>query len=362
MSVCRKIVVAASLVLLGVAVQAQTREDEVAARMHEVQAQQQEVQARQKEVQARQAEVEQLAQSEAEVAELRMLEAEQRLAEAAQQIAELSARQLPRVAALEKRIVIDGRPVLGVTIGSDDRGGPVEGVTILGVTPGGAAEESGLRAGDTITAINGQPLSSEVEVDAAAALLDFMADVEEGDVLEVEYLRNGKSGSVEVMPKANRAFAFAFGGGDFDVDMPSVAVTPDFEAGHYRWYSAGSVWGEIELVKLTEGLGRYFGTSEGLLVVRAPQNEDIKLRDGDVIQSIDGRVPGDVGHAMRILSSYQGGEKLDIVIMRDKKRLTINVEMPDNRRGQLRDFSMPDVDARVIKIPVHIEHKVEDRT
>jgi hypothetical protein len=70
-----------------------------------------------------------------------------------------------------------------------------------------------------------------------------------------------------------------------------------------------------------------------LLVVRAPENEDLKLEDGDVILNIDGRTPNSVSHALRILSSYSGGEELKIEIMREKRKRTIEIEMPDNRRS-----------------------------
>ena len=83
------------------------------------------------------------------------------------------------------------------------------------------------------------------------------------------------------------------------------------------------------------------GTDSGLLVVRAPADEALQLRDGDVIQRIDGREPTSVSHAMRILASYQGGEKLEIEIMRDKKRQTLSVEMPDHRQGALQQFEAP---------------------
>ncbi|MDH5500544.1 MAG: PDZ domain-containing protein, partial [Gammaproteobacteria bacterium] len=112
-------------------------------------AEERELQAMQSELQLEQAEVEK-----------RMREAEKRLAEAAQQIAELSARQLPRVVEMERRIQIDGRPKLGITIGSDEPG-PVAGVNIRGVSPGGAADEAGLRAGDTITSVNGELLKGD---------------------------------------------------------------------------------------------------------------------------------------------------------------------------------------------------------
>lgn len=285
-------------------------------------------------VEQRQAE---LRQEQAEI-EQRMREAEQRLAEAAQQIAELSARQLPRVAEFTKEIRVDTRPRLGITIGSD-KPGPlsgvqITGVQIMGVSPGGAAAEAGLRAGDTITAINGESMTADSASEANRKLLDFMSGVEEGDALKVDYLRNGKAGNVEVTPKASSAHMFSFGDRAFGFTAPVPPVAPMMPGvEQWMWFSRGSGFGDMELVSLTEGLGKYFGTDKGLLVVRAPENENFKLEDGDVIQRIDGREPTSVSHAMRILGSYQTGEKFAIEIMRDRKRQTINVEMPDNRQS-----------------------------
>ena len=130
------------------------------------------------------------AQDNARDVDEQMKAAESRLQEVARQIAELSAAQMARVADVERRIRVDGRPVLGVNVGNDDTG-PVEGVEILGVTPGGAAADAGLRAGDVITAVNGELLSGDTGRDATAKLLDFMSGVEQGDVLDVELGRAG---------------------------------------------------------------------------------------------------------------------------------------------------------------------------
>ena len=40
---------------------------------------------------------------------------------------------------------------------------------------------------------------------------------------------------------------------------------------------------------------------------------------------------------MRILSSYKSGEKLKLGIMRDKKKRTLNIEIPAEHRGMLLD-------------------------
>jgi hypothetical protein len=112
----------------------------------------------------------------------------------------------------------------------------------------------------------------------------------------------------------------------------------------------GGAWGSMELIELSEGLGKYFGTDTGLLVVSAPKSDSLELQDGDVIQTIDGREPTDVRHAMRILNSYESGESLNLGIMRDKKKRTLEVEVPADHHGSL--FApMPAKPARVPVAP-----------
>ncbi len=296
--------------------------------------------AAQSDVDAEQRKVE-LARSEAEVEE-RMREAEKRLAEAARQIAELSSRRLSQVGEVASRFFeFNGRPRLGVTIGGSDVQGPVKGVSVIGVTPGSAASEAGLRAGDIITAVNSELLSAASAEEANTRLLDFMRGVEEGDKLDIEYLRNGNVGKVEVEPRVieSHAFVWAHDGKNFSVPgMPDIHVAPKLAERfrfHNRFIWASNGWGDMELVELSEGLGRYFGTDSGLLVVSAPKSDALKLQDGDVIQSIDGREPNSVGHAIRILGSYQPGEELELRIMRDKKRATLKIEIPDNRSSMV---------------------------
>lgn len=267
--------------------------------------------------------------------------AEARLAEAAREIAEITKERLPRIAQIEQRFALASKPRLGVTIESTEEPGPVEGVTILGVSPGSAASDAGLRSGDIMTAVNEESLSAESCTDSNKRLLKVMDVVEEGDVLNVEYLRDGKVGTVEVEPRIVADITFDWIGKDgHDLHLPPMPAAPEMverfkmEFG-FPW--AGTGLGELELVELSEGLGRYFGTDFGLLVVAAPKSDAFDLQDGDVIQSIDGREPKDVRHAMRILASYSAGEKLELGIMRDRKKVKIDVEIPADHHGSLHD-------------------------
>lgn len=278
--------------------------------------------------------------------EIEMRDAEARLAEAARRIGELSSRQLRIVGSNSWNFDTDfnDRPVLGITIGSTENKEAVAGVKILGVSPGGAAAEAGLRSGDVITTINEESLSADNADGANSKLVDFLSGVEDGDALDVEYLRNGKVLTTEVSPKRMMVRSFEFHGpsSDFSFGIPPRAPgTSGSNVRQFVFMTGAGGWGDMEMVSLTEDLGRYFGTDEGFLVISAPADEGFQLRDGDVIQSIDGRTPSSVSHTIRILSSYQSGEKLEMKIMRDKRRKTLKIEVPDNRSSRIEQFMFP---------------------
>jgi len=279
-------------------------------------------------------------------------EAERQLEEAARRIAELSNERLGALGEAERWAIKSDRPRLGVNIDSNEKQEAVEGVAILSVTPGSAADEAGLRAGDVITAVDGETLSAGSTHDAALKLLEIMQGVEVGDELDIEYLRDGKVGSIEVEPRLMDMHAKVYAGSP-GVMMPKVMIAPG-EAQTYSFQFGGwrGGWGDMELVELNEGLGRYFGTDKGLLVISAPKSNAFKLQDGDVIRSIDGRDPTSVSHCMRILTSYQPGETLTLAIMRDKKPQTIEVEVPDDRTSHYLPAPYPPLPVKPVHAPL----------
>jgi predicted metalloprotease with PDZ domain len=166
-----------------------------------------------------------------EEARKQMREAERQFAEAARQIAELSSQSLPRVVEMEKGMYdLAGKPRLGVTIGKSEEKGPVEGVMIVGVSPGSGADDAGLRAGDVITSVNDESLTADNAEEASLRLLDFMKGVEEGDKILVGYLRDGNVGQVEVEPRIVESHAFAWFGDDKKFvfpGAPQMQLPPD---------------------------------------------------------------------------------------------------------------------------------------
>jgi S1-C subfamily serine protease len=277
---------------------------------------------------------------------LKMAEAEKRLAEAARQVAELSSSRLESYGDHGRwAYELSDRPLIGINIDGSGEDGPVAGVTIISVTPGGAAADGGLRAGDVLVSVNGESMSASSAKKANEQLFEYMQGVREGDTVSLEYVRGGRTDKVEIKPRRAEKNVFVWADDEKIARMPrmpNVRVAP--EVGERFRFSFGgwsNGWGDMEVVEMTEGLSRYFGTDKGLLVINAPKTSNLKLQEGDVIQSIDGREPSSVVHCMRILGSYQPGETLELKIMRDKRRETLKVEMPERRSDVVEPFSAP---------------------
>ena len=273
--------------------------------------------------------------------ERKLDDARERLEEASREVAELSA-QLGATAANEVMrhyTFGDRRAMIGINM--DDPKGNGDGVLIEGVTPGGPAEQAGLRAGDVIVSLNGTVLAKDEEGSPQRKVMEIMRDVDPGDEVSLEYERDGKKSAVTVVTDEMdpEAFGFAFGEGMDHLmsnleDLPAIMNLPNL-------HDFNSRWGDMEMVTLTTGLGDYFGTDKGILIVRAPNNKEIPLEDGDVILRIDGRTPTSPGHALRILHSYQGGEHLSIDIVRKQHPMTVEVDLPEHSK-ELRESALPE--------------------
>jgi C-terminal processing protease CtpA/Prc len=266
------------------------------------------------------------AQSQAEL-ERKLADARKRLDEAAREVANLSMSlsddMVPRMRGAFGTMVGGGPPraVLGVNMGSDDA--KSGGVEVVSVSPGGAAAEAGLKAGDVLTDINGTALKRDGDASAREKLIIAMRKVKPGDTVAVGYRRDDKAlkANLVAQPLRNMFFTRAIPA----PGIPAMPPMPDFV-----FMRGEGVFGSAELVPMTPKLGQYFGTEAGLLVVRAPDDSRLKLEDGDVIVDIDGRTPSNASHALRILSSYQAGEKLKLNILRMKKRMSFEVTVPQD--------------------------------
>jgi C-terminal processing protease CtpA/Prc len=267
-------------------------------------------------------------ESQAEI-EKKLEDARRRLDAAAREVAQLSMSMSDFSVPQMRHFTGIGAPraMLGINLGP--RGEEqAEGVAIVSVSPGGAAESAGLKAGDVLLSIGDKQLKRTDDLTAREVLLQELGEVKPGEKVQLRYRRDNKVATATVTPQASDRFFV----------MPPMAVrgkfanasVPGFHMGPLGAIRAIGVFGSAELVPLTPKLGQYFGTDKGLLVVRAPADSRLKLEDGDVIVDIDGRTPANPGHAFRILGSYQAGEKLRLNVLRQKKKMSFDITVPDS--------------------------------
>lgn len=223
------------------------------------------------------------------------------------------------------------RPRLGVLLGGEN-----DANEIVGVTPGSGAEKAGIESGDRLVAINGQ----EVDASDPESLRAPVEDVEPGDTVPVEIERDGERMTLDVTvtspardfrvithdikgpplaadapdaPRMDREIIVLRGDGDL---MPAPPLPPRL-AGLGR---------RSDMISNHAGLEPYFGTAEGVVVLRIDADNPLKLEDGDVVLSIDGESvsrPVDIGRALL----GQDGETVTLEVMRGGERLTIEAEL-----------------------------------
>jgi C-terminal processing protease CtpA/Prc len=290
------------------------------------------------------------------------------------------------------------RAVIGVILGDST----AEGVEVLGVSPGGPAEKAGLKPGDVIVSVMGQPLAEDADNKAGEVLLDVMETVKAGDELDITVRRD--DGQIEqtfgVVAEEREPFGWTS-----MIRLPSAPASPgepviieeiievpriDQQAlaekmeklqheleqrriiiagsGEHEVHVAPEVWdftfqslselGEdavysanvwfgmpltrgLELAEINEGLGEYFKADNGVLVLSATEDNALQLHSGDVVLTVAGKPVEKPADLMRELRALEPGATLEMEIMRKRKSRTLEIVVPERTS----DFGFaPDVE------------------
>ncbi len=237
------------------------------------------------------------------------------------------------------RIVMSRRARLGIKVNLQARNTDSLGAYVESVLPNGPAAKAGLRSGDVITKLGGKSVlaggRAEQDGDQGQSLpglrlIELAAKLEPADTVAVEFLRGRDRRTVSIVTE-NEPDMFSMrlpppGRPHDDMRMP-VGDFFEMGPGDRFEFLAGSPLGDLELAPLNSDLGAYFGTTDGVLVIRAPKGGSLGLKGGDVVQAVDGRKPAGPSHLMRILRSYDGGETFKLDILRNRKRETVTAHL-----------------------------------
>ncbi|MEE4217310.1 MAG: PDZ domain-containing protein, partial [Xanthomonadales bacterium] len=284
------------------------------------------------------------------------------------------------------------RPVIGVVLGEE---GPA-GIELVGVSPDGPAEAAGIQSGDIMVSINGTDLTGSAK-GAKPKVFAVMEASKAGDPIEIVVERDGQPMSFAVVsevrepaswqslvriPEITTVERIEGGPGERRFVIESTVVPEldeealaerlellkerlddkdfylhagslpqeldgDYEfefsgdysdfAGHA--FSSANVWfgmpqaQGLELATVNEGLGAYFKTDRGVLVLKAKEDNAYQLEAGDVILKIGASEVKSPSEMMRALREIEPGEEVEIEIKRQRRNKTLKVEMPENRFG-----------------------------
>lgn len=165
-----------------------------------------------------------------------------------------------------------------------------QGAFVSEVLDGSAADKAGIKAGDVITALNGQKISSFNELRAKIATSGA------GKEVELTYLRDGKSNKVKVVLQSD---------GQTQVSVESLL--PALQGAQLANYQQKELQG-VQIIKIE----------------KASEAELRGLKQGDIIVGVNRRAVENLSQLRKILDDKPSAIALNIV--RDKSKLFVIIQ------------------------------------
>ncbi|MDI6848692.1 MAG: PDZ domain-containing protein [Candidatus Saccharicenans sp.] len=240
---------------------------------------------------------------------------------------------------------------LGVSIAEDREGR----VLVTRVEEKSPAELVKLQTGDRILKIDGKDIGTSDQ------LVSEIRTRRPGQDINLTIERDGRTREIKVklgaMPEeeARRELELRFP--DLFRRLPGLPPRlqiPDFPGGekfefefgfeHYRYIG-------VSLEQLNPELSKYFGVGEGrgLLVAKVMPDspaEKAGIKVGDVIVAADGRRVETLEALTDQIQKKKKGEKISLEILRDKKKIKIEVEVAEEQRRNWPDMKRFSEDLR----------------
>jgi serine protease Do len=191
------------------------------------------------------------------------------------------------------------------------------GVEITRVGTDSPADKAGLKAGDVVLQYNG------VKVEGLEQFSRLVRETPVGREVKLDLFRNGAPQTVTAKIGQHPA-GFPDG---FSFRMPDVPRA---------FPGVRSLMLGVEAESIDGQLAQYFGVNEGVLVrsvMKSSTAEKAGIKAGDVILRVDEmKVASPAEISIRLRAVH--GKSVPVVLMRDRKEMTLTVEVPEPRSGR----------------------------
>jgi membrane-associated protease RseP (regulator of RpoE activity) len=253
---------------------------------------------------------------------------------------------------------------------------PEGGARIDRVVEDSAADEAGLQQGDIIVAFEGHTIRGPM------AVTKRLGDQEPGDTVSITVLRDGRERSFDVELGERSGHPMLFHGDDGLFVAPRLhgllGCDEDDEDCSFSWSCSGddcddwtldlgSFFGHkpmlgVQLVHVTDELREHLGSEEGTgtlvsKIVAGSPAEDAGIAVGDLIVAVDGEPVEDAGDIREALHGEEG-ETFDVEVIRDRRRMSITVTIPEPDdeapSGPRAFYHAPRIDLRG-----HVDHALD---
>ena len=119
--------------------------------------------------------------------------------------------------------------------------------------------------------------------------------------------------------------------GEWEIEFHELSEMGNFALQDANvWYGLPMAEG-LQLAEIDAGLGEYFKTDRGVLVLKARTDNDLQLESGDVILQVGDTRVNSPAEFMRALRGLNSGDELVMDIKRHRKDRTLKTIMPQGR-------------------------------
>jgi len=217
------------------------------------------------------------------------------------------------------------------------------GAIVTQVVQASAAEKAGVKAGDVVTAFDGERVRS------ARQLERLVEETPAGRTVKIALQRAGAPMTLDVTPEApkmtqmrpgeggdmfwekrapgpGQQFHGPEGGMPFKFEVPSGRFDFDSEP----FLAAGRGRLGVRVQDLSDELAGYFGVKSGVLVAGVEADAPAAkagIKAGDVITAVNGQAITEPGELRREVAKVEDGKTAELSVTRDKKPLTLKVEV-----------------------------------